>query len=279
MVVNDPAKGEAYYAFASTDQSDLTFQGDRTFGANWRAEGYAQGFAVTLGGRPRSFWKVTEVETVDFKDNADNTAAITAAVGAGKNAVVTRAMKAGMWNTLVVPHAMNTQAIIRNFGDGAQVARFESETADGVIHFVSVGDIEAGIPYLVMPTFDVVNIITMNTTISAGLTADEGIDYDFVGIYAPLTLATADYYVAAGNALKRNTAASQMPAFRAYFRHKTADVKQLVALDIDGITTAISLTTAPTSVGEGAIYNLSGQRLRHLRRGVNIVNGRKVIVK
>ena len=281
MVVNDPAKGDAYFAFASTDQSNLTFQNDNTFGANWRAEGYAQGFAVTLGGRPRSFWKVTEVETEDFSDGIDNTAAISAAVGTGKNAFVKRTMKAGMWNTLVVPHAMNAQAIIRNFGDGAQVARFESETADGVLHFVSVGDIEAGIPYLVMPTIEVANIITLNTTISAGLTADEGIDYDFVGIYAPLTLATADYYVAAGNALKRNTAASQMPAFRAYFRHKTADVKQLVALDIDGIATAISLTPTPSPVGEGNWYDLSGRRIHQssIKPGLYIIGGKKVIIK
>lgn len=281
MVVNDPAKGEAYYAFASTDQSDLTFQGDRTYGANWRAEGYAQGYAVTLGGRPRSFWKVTEVETVDFKDNADNTAAITAGVGAGKNAVVTRAMKAGMWNTLVVPHAMNAKAIIRNFGDGAQVARFESETADGVIHFVSVSEIEAGIPYLVMPTIDVTSIITMNTTIAAGLTADEGINYDFVGIYAPTAIGASDYYVAADNKLKRNTAGSNMQAFRAYFKDKSAGVKALSAFDVDGITTAVSLTPAAASVVEEKWYDLSGRRIDHssLKRGIYVVNGRKVIVK
>ena len=64
MVVNDPAKGVSYFAFASTDQADLSFMGDRTFGANWRAEGYAQGYAVTLGARPRSFWQVTEVEEI-----------------------------------------------------------------------------------------------------------------------------------------------------------------------------------------------------------------------
>lgn len=68
MVVNDPAKGSNYYAFASTDQANLTFQNDQTFGANWRADGYAQGFAVTLGGRPRSFWKVTEVESGELPD-------------------------------------------------------------------------------------------------------------------------------------------------------------------------------------------------------------------
>ena len=29
----------------------------------------------------------------------------------------------------------------------------------------------------------------------------------------------------------------------------------------------------------GEIYNLSGQRLQKMQRGINIVNGRKVIVK
>ena len=286
MVVNDPAKGDTYFAFASTDQNNLTFQNDQTFGANWRAEGYAQGFAVTLGGRPRSFWKVTEVETVDFDDNADNTTAITAAVGAGKNTVVTRAMKKDMWNTLVVPHAMNAQAIIRNFGDGAKVARLNSESANGVLHFVTVDAIEAGIPYLVTPTVDVANIITMNTTISAGQTTDEGISYDFIGLYAPTTIGANDYYLAANNTLKRNTACSSMRAFRAYFRDKSAGVKTLTAFDVDGLTDGNPSLEGRASVGP--LYDLTGRKIadsslvtRHssLPRGIYIVNGRKVVVK
>lgn len=281
MVVNDPAKGDAYYAFASTDQSNLTFQNDQTFGANWRAEGYVQGYAVTLNGRPRSFWKVTEVETVDFADNADNTAAITAAVGAGKNTVVTRTMKKNMWNTLVVPHTMNTQAVIRNFGDGAQVARLNSESPNGVLHFETIDAIEAGVPYLVWPTVDVANIITMNTTVSAALIADEGTSYDFIGLYAPAVIGTTDYYLASDNVLKRNTAGSSMRAFRAYFHDKSAGVKALTAFDVDGITTAIGLTPAPSPVGEGNWYDLTGRKILNpqLHRGIYIVNGRKVVVK
>ena len=48
--------------------------------------------------------------------------------------------------------------------------------------------------------------------------------------------------------------------------------------DIDTRTTGISLT--PTlSKREGAIYNLQGQRISSLRKGLNIVSGRKIFVK
>ena len=46
----------------------------------------------------------------------------------------------------------------------------------------------------------------------------------------------------------------------------------------DTQTTSISLTPA-LSHREGAIYNLQGQRISSLRKGLNIVSGRKVFVK
>ena len=47
--------------------------------------------------------------------------------------------------------------------------------------------------------------------------------------------------------------------------------------EIDTRTTGISLT--PALQGEEAIYNLQGQRISSLRKGLNIVSGRKVFVK
>ena len=47
--------------------------------------------------------------------------------------------------------------------------------------------------------------------------------------------------------------------------------------EIDTRTTGISLT--PALQGDGAIYNLQGQRISTLRKGLNIVRGRKVFVK
>lgn len=277
MVVNDLAKGLDVFGFASTDQSDLTFQDDRTFGANWNAGGYAQGYAVTLGGRDRSFWKVAEVPTVDFADNVDNTAAITAAAGAEKNAVVTRSLAKDMWNTLVVPHTMNAQAITRNFGEGAQVAALTRE-ADGELEFSTVAEIVAGKPYLVKPTIDVVNIITMNTTVAEGLTTDGGDSYKFVGLYAPATIGTDDYFMAANNTLMKNGAGGQMKAFRAYFQATSSQVKALVGFSVDETETGI-IAPDGTVYEDTRIFNLAGQQVNknNTRKGIYIINGKKFI--
>ena len=40
-----------------------------------------------------------------------------------------------------------------------------------------------------------------------------------------------------------------------------------------------SLTPSTSSKGEGSIYNLNGQKLSAPQKGINIINGRKVIVK
>ena len=50
------------------------------------------------------------------------------------------------------------------------------------------------------------------------------------------------------------------------------------ALVIKDDETGISLTPS-LSEGEGAIYNLAGQRIYKLQRGINILNGKKVVVK
>ena len=54
----------------------------------------------------------------------------------------------------------------------------------------------------------------------------------------------------------------------------------VMGFDDGGETTDIQvLNITPESQNDGAIYNLSGQRLTTLQKGVNIVNGKKVVVK
>lgn len=48
---------------------------------------------------------------------------------------------------------------------------------------------------------------------------------------------------------------------------------------IDTTTTEIENLTQTLSKGEGAIFNLNGQRMKQLQKGLNIVNGKKVLVK
>ena len=86
--------------------------------------------------------------------------------------------------------------------------------------------------------------------------------------------------------MKENGAAYEAGAHKAYLAlDKTftelaegteTGVKGFLALPGDGIVTGIdSVNTGSTS----EIYNLAGQRLQKLQRGVNIVNGKKVMVK
>ena len=76
-----------------------------------------------------------------------------------------------------------------------------------------------------------------------------------------------------------------MPANRAYLPLLTADIsgsnaKEIMLLWDDKEATGIeSLTPGPSPMGEESIYNLNGQKLSSPLKGINIINGRKVIVK
>ena len=75
----------------------------------------------------------------------------------------------------------------------------------------------------------------------------------------------------------------KMPANRAYLPLLTEVVSGSNAKEIMlywGTTTGIeSLASSTPSKGEGSIYNLNGQKLSSPLKGINIINGRKVIVK
>ena len=64
--------------------------------------------------------------------------------------------------------------------------------------------------------------------------------------------------------------------FRAYIKAQASNVKALnvVFSDADGIEGVKKDETTRTSV-----YNLAGQRLAAPQKGVNIINGKKVIIK
>ncbi|MBR4238459.1 MAG: hypothetical protein IKQ03_03495 [Prevotella sp.] len=75
----------------------------------------------------------------------------------------------------------------------------------------------------------------------------------------------------------------KMPANRAYLPLLTEAISGSNAKEIMlywGTTTGIeSLASSTPSKGEGSIYNLNGQKLSSPLKGINIINGRKVIVK
>ena len=72
----------------------------------------------------------------------------------------------------------------------------------------------------------------------------------------------------------------KMPANRAYLPLLTDAVGNAKNITLLWETTGIeSLTSSSSQKGEGSIYNLNGQKLSSPLKGINIINGRKVIVK
>lgn len=59
-------------------------------------------------------------------------------------------------------------------------------------------------------------------------------------------------------------------------RYANADAVSLEGTDI---VTKSPLLTSPEPKGEGLIYNVSGQRLNKMQKGINIVDGKKIISK
>ena len=67
----------------------------------------------------------------------------------------------------------------------------------------------------------------------------------------------------------------KIAAGKAYIELPVTEVK---AFYFDGEEeTAIESLTPSLSEGEGAIYNIAGQRISKLQKGINIVNGKKVL--
>jgi len=118
------------------------------------------------------------------------------------------------------------------------------------------------------------------TYLDAGNTLN---DNKLVGITAATTIAADKYYGLSGNQFKKVNAGT-VPAGKALLPYNVVNpstggnnVKALTFVFeyADGIRTVETV-----SVEEAAeIFNLAGQRLQKAQRGVNIINGKKVLVK
>ena len=199
------------------------------------------------------------------------------------NVTITRTVKEGL-NTVVLPFDCTLGQVEAAFGTGAEVYAY-SETGDNpkdvTINFnkVNAGTISANVPVLVKATvasteqvFEGVEVVAPTADVKA-----EGANFDYVGVYAPMTVATGDYFVSGGK-LYKSAGATNLKGFRAYLKDKNPETTEEVKLYIDGVATAISEINADVQES-GLIYNLAGQRVSKTTRGIYVINGRKVVVK
>ena len=233
----------------------------------------------------------------------------------GKYAVVNlknrKLYKDGYWNTLTLPFSLDADKLATTCLAGADIRRFKEASWDAgnerlTINFDSnEGKIDAGVPYIIRwgtpetATGEVINNPSF-TNVEVTITSqEEGIDDEDYGTektsnglrfeaqIAPVELKSGSKALVFGseNKLYKPNKNVWVYATRAYFTYtgSIAMAREFV-LDFgdgDQQTTYIDGITVDGNRGSGVegIFNLSGQRLSAPQKGINIVNGKKVVIK
>lgn len=199
-----------------------------------------------------------------------------------------RTLSPEYWNTFCVPFSISAEVIKDMFGEGTQVCTFGSMNGN-VMNFAHSTSIEAGKPYIVKPTKEVVNPSFTGVNIEATAAKKVGADgYFMQGIYSAKTDLTTDgtnLFLGEGNKFYKPAGATtaKMKGLRAFFIVPQGTNFAALRANIDGATTAIDeFATVVEQPTDNRIYNLQGQFVGTSfegLHGVYVQNGKKVLVK
>ena len=214
-----------------------------------------------------------------------------------------RTFTAGQWTPFTLPFATDDfdgdiMAYIA-LQNGAPITGDTSGNTyeAGNMIFTRVGEMEAGVPYLVRPTesfyektFTGVTLAPVTPTTvthtlgSSRIAADDA--YSFVPVLSPVTLdpnnKTYKVMLANGSVAWVDNTNNQLPGTTAYFVTPADQGLHIVLQGVDGgIITGIDTVTAPATQRLQGIYNMMGVKMQldweQLPPGIYIVNGRKTI--
>lgn len=182
----------------------------------------------------------------------------------------------GNFATLVVPFAAALPS-----GGAAYTLDQGVDLIDGNIRGTSVSSIAANSPVLVTKAGDYTATNAAIPTIASGATFTNG---ELVGTYSAMAAPASSYVLqnhTSGEGVAFYLVGSTQPTvnpFRAYIKPQASNVKAISVHfgDADGIQ---ALDNGQWTMDNVEIFSLSGVRLKKPVKGVNIINGKKVIIK
>ena len=249
--------------------ADENFYDNVVYGNNvyFVGDNNVEGDNIVKNGKAQTLTLIDEDESMPFGSAFDFTAA------------------AVSYNREFTTETNYVQSFVLPFGftvpTGTTVAELSSVNGDNLV-FKPVAETVANKPYLVVTTDgNFINKLTnvqVKATTGADLTTTvEGVSH--IGSYTAQNVANV-YGYANGKFVKANT--GSVKPFRTYVKVADAQAAPMAfGVNIEGTVTGINNATAATA--KEAIYNLQGVRvsgdLKHLTKGVYIVNGQKVVVK
>lgn len=226
------------------------------------------------------------VKPVTLDESQDNAETILGNADKTVNVKLTRTLKADVWNTFCVPFNVTVAGSPLEGATIKQIASVEEKDDGAVINFKDApATLEAGKAYLVRTATAIVNPtfngVTVKNVSPANCSGNE--NYQLIGIYSPLNIDASLYGKVFGinnqdklAKVKENTSIKGM---RAYFL--LANSAAAAKLNFGGELTGIDAVDNGEAVMTGKVYNLNGQyvgnSLEGLKKGVYVVNGKKVL--
>ena len=206
-----------------------------------------------------------------------------------------RSIAAGKWATLVLPFAMTSTQRTEAFGANAKFAKLSSyDSSTSTLTFASVGSEEntvANQPYMVyldnaFSTYTFTNVTVSTDNITESKPTQTAGDASFVGTYSPLSsLPTGSYFISNNQWMKAASGNTiSMKGTRAYFTISGASSSRELKFVVEGETTGINVIGQSDNVQSDNWYDLQGRLIikssnRQMKKGLYIVNGKKVVVK
>ena len=197
-----------------------------------------------------------------------------------KNVTMTRTITAGKWNTFCSPVALaksNFSAIKKLTGatsnNGNYSMTFGNEDVEGDY-------IVAGRPYMVQVTSTTNELTASDVTVAAASSSTASETFNgltFTGVYNNGNAPTGSFIIS-NNKFYLVDSTVALKAFRGYITVGSGSGVKALTFDFDDDATGISdLNVNDNENFNGAIYNLAGQRINKMQKGINIVNGKKIL--
>ena len=183
--------------------------------------------------------------------------------------------------TICLPFATTTEELSEAYGTTVKIYELTGR-AENVITFNGVDELTAGTPYLIYSDEALSGEKSFeDKTVVAAAGNSEASSVTFQGIYAPTSAGNweADWYgVTSEGKIAKGTETTTMKGLRAYFTGNVADARIFI-MDDEGTTRIATINRGGVAIDDAAVYNLNGQKVQNAKKGLYIVNGRKVVIK
>ena len=204
-----------------------------------------------------------------------------------------RTLKAGQWNTLVLPFETTVPELSQKLGYAVVDVLDKNNTNEASISLVlAFGTLPANKPFLVQPAADVnLNEVKFSGKIaqySDNPVAEDAANHSFIGVYTMGKKVTSadktEYYynVTRKQFVNGGSTGTAINPMRAYLKdNSTVGVREFSIQEPNGQTTVITNVNTEAEFNTNEVYDIRGMKMQGVptEKGVYIVNGKKVVIK